>query len=134
MVFSPFLTLSFTSEKKKKRRKGKKLETCSKKFKMFSYSYIKYIHCVIELEEFHRNLLKCMALCISWRNMLSQVSSLLSLCCLGIPFLSVWTSAVAHCIIRYIFISVSANSKVTEFPIGCKALSAHSQNTFAKAL
>jgi len=54
--------LSFTSEKK--RRKGKKLESCSKIFKMLSYSHIKHIHFVFELEEFHRNLLKYVALCI----------------------------------------------------------------------
>lgn len=129
--FSPFLMLSLTSEKK--RRKGKKLESWSKIFKMFSYSHIKYIHCVIELEEFHRNLLKCVALCICQRNMLSQVSSLLHFCCLGIPSLSIRTSDVAHCIIRYIFISVSANSKVTEFPIGCKTLSAQTQKNICKS-
>lgn len=89
---------------------------------MLIQSCIKYIHCAIELEIFYRSAVKCVALCIYWRNMLSQISSLLSFCCLGILFLSVWTPTVASCIIRYVFISVSANSKVMEFPIGCKTL------------
>lgn len=113
----------FASERniKKKRGKGKKLQSCSKIFRMLIHIHIKYIHCAIELEKFHRNV-KCVALCIYWRNMLFQVSSLLSFYCLGILFLSIWTPTVAHCIITYIFISVSANSKVMEFPIGCKTL------------